>query len=532
MALGRLLRTVRYLRPEQVVGRIVHAGLRTTPDLRPAPPLRTLAGPWVTPAPRAASFHPPSSFRFLNEPGEVLCARDWQVGHELLWRYNLHYFDDLLSAEARQDPESRRELIWRWISENSPGGVGWAPYPTSLRIVNWLKAALGGFPLPGAARDSLAVQARWLAGRLEWHLLGNHLLANAKALAFAGLAFEGPEADGWLRTALQLLARELPEQILADGGHFERSPMYQAIILEDLLDLLNLARAFGVEGQPVFRELPGRIAAMRGWLAAMTHPDGRIAFFNDAAFGIAPEPAELDAYATRLGLPALPPGAAPVTELQPSGYVRLQMGPAVALLDVAPVGPDYLPGHAHADTLSFELSLDATRVVVNGGTSVYGSGPRRQAERATRAHSTVEVDGENSSEVWSGFRVGRRARVRDLAVQQGAGAVIVAAAHDGYAWRPGRPIHRRRWTLTPRSLSIQDRIEGRAGPAVARFHLGPDVEAGEPLRLPGGRLVSWTTSAPAEIAPDEWAPEFGVRLPTRQIEAPLIDGGLETRFEW
>ena len=28
-------------------------------------------------------------------------------------------------------------------------------------------------------------------------------------------------------------------------------------------------------------------ASMLGWLATMTHPDGQIAFFNDAAFGIA-----------------------------------------------------------------------------------------------------------------------------------------------------------------------------------------------------------------------------------------------------
>ena len=39
-------------------------------------------------------------------------------------------------------------------------------------------------------------------------------------------------------------ARELPEQILADGGHFELSPMYHALVLEDLLDLVNIARRY------------------------------------------------------------------------------------------------------------------------------------------------------------------------------------------------------------------------------------------------------------------------------------------------
>ena len=32
------------------------------------------------------------------------------------------------------------------------------------------------------------------------------------------------------------------EQILKDGGHFERSPMYHSIVLEDILDLVNVIR--------------------------------------------------------------------------------------------------------------------------------------------------------------------------------------------------------------------------------------------------------------------------------------------------
>jgi hypothetical protein len=66
---------------------------------------------------------------------------------------------------------------------------------------------------------------RALAGQLEYHLLGNHLFADAKALIFLGAFFAGAEAEAWLTHGLLILARELPEQVLADGGHFERSPM-------------------------------------------------------------------------------------------------------------------------------------------------------------------------------------------------------------------------------------------------------------------------------------------------------------------
>src|SRR5690606_31907456 len=109
---------------------------------------------------------------------------------------------------------------------------GWEPYPLSLRIVNWIKWAMSGSTLSPTMEQSLAIQVRWLTGRLEYHLLGNHLFANAKALVMAGLFFKGPEADAWLAKGLSILEREVPQQLLPDGGHFERSTMYHALALE------------------------------------------------------------------------------------------------------------------------------------------------------------------------------------------------------------------------------------------------------------------------------------------------------------
>src|SRR5204863_10066145 len=132
------------------------------------------------------------------------------------------------------------DLMQRWLTEHPPQlANGWEPYPTSLRIVNWIASALAGNDLSPSVLQSLSVQVRALCAALEFHLGGNHLLANAKALVFAGRFFSGPEAEKWLRTGLDLLDAELREQILDDGGHFELSPMYHAIILEDVLDLIQ-----------------------------------------------------------------------------------------------------------------------------------------------------------------------------------------------------------------------------------------------------------------------------------------------------
>src|SRR5207247_8423600 len=95
-----------------------------------------------------------------------------------------------------------------------------------------------------ALLESLYLQAAYLYRNLETYVLGNHYLENARALVFAGVNFGGQgEAAAWLEKGRQIIRSETPEQILADGGSFERSPMYHALALEAYLDLLNLLPA-------------------------------------------------------------------------------------------------------------------------------------------------------------------------------------------------------------------------------------------------------------------------------------------------
>lgn len=477
----------------------------------------------------------PRQFVFLNQQG-CLDELGWDgPQRDKLWRYNQHYFQDLNANDAHLRADWHRVLLSDWVDQNPPAaGTGWEPYPTSLRIVNWIKWALAGNDLPGACVNSLAVQARWLTRRLETHLLGNHLFANAKALVFAGLYFGGAEAERWLKLGLDILDEEVHEQILADGGHFERSTMYHALALEDMLDLCNIGALYINDlDNSARRQLDAwraHLPLMSAWLEAMSHPDGEISFFNDAAFGIAPSSQQLVDYAGRLGISRHQRNGQ-VVHLQHSGYVRVEVNDAVLLIDVAPVGPDYLPGHAHADTLSFELSLGCRRTIVNGGTSRYGCGPLREAERATAAHSTVEINGENSSEVWAGFRVARRARPFDVSIRRDGDAVVVEAAHDGYKRLPGRPVHRRRWRLRQGSLDVHDFVEGRFTSAVARYHLHPDIQILACEQNVGeahfDRLhIHWVSSTGGvRIAPGQWHPRFGVEKPNECIEAPIIPSG-------
>jgi uncharacterized heparinase superfamily protein len=527
--------TLRHLRPGQLIGRARFKLARPSPDLRPAPPLRGTGGHWTCPAARRPSMLGPSEFLFLNDRRSIDGGRWDDPTLAKLWRYNLHYFDDLCATGAPDRARWHHALIGRWVRENPPAhGTGWEPYPTSLRIVNWCKWTLAGNDLPAEAIHSLAVQARWLTRRLEWHLLGNHLFVNAKALVFAGCLFDGPEADAWRATGTRILVEQVPEQVLPDGGQFERSPMYHALALEDVLDLINLARTFPALGSGWMHAIEGCVGPMRRWLSVMCHPDGEVSFFNDSAIGVHPSPGELDRYARRLGLGELAAVADGVTVLADSGYVRMQRGDAVAIVDVGPVGPDYLPGHAHADTLSFELSIGGRRVLVNSGTSEYGVGPERLRQRGTAAHNTVVVNGQDSSEVWGGFRVARRARPSRLEVCPDSDPMRVACAHDGYARLRGSPSHRRTWELGTRSLRIIDDVS-RARDARSRWHWAPGSEIldGDRVRLTCGRQLRLEAEG-GEVTTmaSTWHPEFGRVVSNALSEAKFVGARCTVTISW
>ena len=530
--------TLRYLKRSQTLGRLRFLAASPRPELRPAPSRRAIATSYVEPIARASSLVGPFRFRFLGREHLLPAFGGWD-DPELpkLWRYNLHYFDDLNGLDSEVRIDWHQSLVARWIRENPPGtGTGWEPYPTSLRIVNWVKAAARGASLSGETILSLAVQARWLSQRIEHHLLGNHLLANAKALVHVGVFFGGTEGDKWLTSGLRLWQQQLPEQVLADGGHFELSPMYHAIVLEDLLDTLNILRTYGY-AEPDWRST---ISQMRNWLAAMSHPDGEISFFNDAAYGIAPRSDDLNTYAARLKFECTGVGDRNFVQLVSSGYARIESGDAVSLLDCAAVGPDYLPAHAHADTLSFELSLFGQRVFVNSGTSEYGIGAERQRQRGTAAHNTVVIDDADSSEVWAEFRVARRARPGKVGVRRVGDLLAITCSHDGYKRLRTRNGHERTWEFAQNSMKVVDRITGEFRSAVARFHLHPDIAIADDgsgsfrLKLPGGRIVTMLCegATDSKVAETTWHPSFGLRVPNKCIAFNIGSRNLITIIAW
>jgi hypothetical protein len=298
----------------------------------------------------------------------------------------------------------------------------------------------------------LKKQALYLRSHLEYHLLANHLLANAKALVFAGKYLDRRDL---YEKGMSIYRKQLPEQTCGDGVNFERSPMYHAIIFEDMLDLAEYT------GEDLFKEYA---AKMRAGMKLLTGPDGKIAKFNDSAEGIAKQPTEMLARAEKFGCVEMEKGRG-------SGFLRQESGNYVLLAKCGEIGPSYQPGHAHADTNSFELWKFGKKVVGDTGCSTYIPGPIRSYERSTRAHNTVVIDGRDSSEVWASHRVGRRFDTKS---------------------------HRREFELVEGGLKGVDSFGGSGEHDVeVRFHLPPGVSKNEVVIDCPGRL-EWEECEVAE----------------------------------
>ena len=534
MKVLRLINTIKYLKFIQIYYRLHYLLLKpktkqTVFNIQ----LRNVARSWHNTIAKPISMLSPTQFVFLNHLGQLNTAEDWNTNQqEKLWLYNLHYFDDLNAENAVERKHWHDDLIHKWIDENPySSGNAWEPYPNSLRIVNWIKWSLQGNPLDHAQLNSLALQVEHLSKTVEWHILANHLFANAKALIFAGLYFQTPESQKWLELGLKIYSKEINEQVLDDGANFELTPMYHAIFLEDLLDIYQVAQVYKKLDLIHAQHLQNKIVKMLNWLSLMSHPDGEISFFNDATFGIASCYEKLSKYAEKLGI-AVSDSNLDDCYLKPSGYLVVQRPAYKFIMDVAEVGPSYQPGHAHADTLSFELSINDARFIVNSGISQYGLGKERLLQRGTAAHNTVEIDGQNSSEIWSGFRVARRVSPKVESIDQKGNQIHELVA--SYRSLKGAK-HHRSVTFHEKKISLTDQITGQFHQAISYLYFHPDVQIQQVSSNEYQCKLADTTvylhldgQVDSQLLNTSWHPEFGKSIDNLCLKIFLKSGECKT----
>ena len=401
------------------------------------------------------------SFRFLNlEKSFSEELLDWSFAdYGMLWTYNLNYFDWLhQSGVSKEQGLKTLSQFYATPAEDNP--IILHPYPTSLRIINMAKFISKWGINEDWLYSELLSDLKFLSSRLEYHLLANHLLENAFALYIGGLITNQKEIT---QKGKKLLIDELKEQILNDGMHYERSPMYHLIIMERLLDALNFAKSFGDDLESDFKSYAIRMTGH-----AMNWEDiDRVPMMQDSAYDIALSVSNILEYSKMLLGEDYPFES---NDMIDSGYRRLNSANFTLFANVGSITPAYQPGHAHSDELNFELFYNGTPVIVDVGVSTYEKNERRLLERSTSSHNCV-VSGGNSSDVWSGFRVGRRANVK-IGLDDGQ---ILIAEHNGFGTITSRTFDSTvtgQITLTDK-LIYQSTSKGYHGKGYLHFH--PDV---------------------------------------------------------
>jgi uncharacterized heparinase superfamily protein len=525
----RLIRTLWYVPPLQLGARLWARGKQLYYQTPLYPLLLerehvsselTLTPPelWPGDKERGEAIAKKGDFTFVGRTVRMEQDINWLPGEaSLLWRFHLHYWDWLADLKAAHARETAQQLVEDWLLNcDRYDPVVWHPYPLSLRLVNGL--IHGKWLLTGASPNlveaywgSLQRQASHLFQNLEWDVNGNHLMKNIKALIFAGLCLPGRQS--FFLEGQKMLLNALKKQVLPDGSHYERSPLYHVQVLEDLLEIQALLRKVQLK-RPA--QLEDALDKMAEALAFYRYPDGKLALMNDSAEG---NKKHLSALAKKCGAVEAP------DILSDAGFVKLEQGLITLMMDVGRPGMNgEYPGHAHAQALAFELCVGEERIFVNRGTYAYQD-PLRLTLRGTSAHNTVVVDGENSAEIWGQFRMGRRPTRVEYQVKNDKNQIV--ARHNGYRFLGVG--HERKLKLSADGLVLmgEETLIGKEKSShrvKAHFHIHPDVkvklkdEQHVLLTAKSGKNMEFTVKN-ARIYANEsaYSPQFGEKVSTQQL---------------
>jgi uncharacterized heparinase superfamily protein len=401
------------------------------------------------------------------------------AGADLLAEFHgFAWLADLATLGSGEAREIGRAAIATWIAHNdSWDELSWRSDVLAARLVAWVTqfesffAGGGDDKLRDALLASIARQARHLARVAAWEADGAARLHALKGVILAGVALGMNERR--VAAALDQLSRELPLQVRPDGGHVERSPTVQLVVLRDLVDIRTALRTAHIVVPEAVQNAIDRMAPM---LRLFRHGDGRLAQFNDTS-------EEYGALADLLLTRSEVRGRAPLSAPH-SGFQRLQCGKTIVIADTGAPPPHGLDHHAHAGTLSFEMSVGRERLIVNCGAYRGASPDWRRAARNTAAHSTLVVADTNSAEILDDLTIGHRPSVGTTTRAEAEGSLWVAASHDGYAAEFGL-THSRQLFLSADGddLRGEDNLTGEQGKTgsagqsfAIRFHLHPTVQ--------------------------------------------------------
>lgn len=375
-----------------------------------------------------------------------------------------------------------------WRRENPLGlGINWvSAMEAAIRIhsLSWVSALVGG---DGALAAMLHEHATFVADHLSrFSSANNHLMVELSGLAVAERVLHGRAHA----RALAALDAECNRQIFADGVNAEMATHYHVFVLEALVLVAQLERAWDAPRQ----QLEAVIARMADYLAHLRCGNGALLEQGDSDDG------------KILPWSSIPPAPLPKRSrvFRESGQVVLRSERLLVTFDAGPFGFGVLAAHAHCDALAINVAIDGTPFLVDRGTYRYnGDRGARDRYRMTAAHNTVQVEGREQGEPAGPFLWRKKPTVTLERCDLGE-IDIAVASHDGFG-----VTHRRTLVRDGDLLVIIDELPATA---TARFHVAPGVRQ-DPLWLQQAQLVE-----------EEHSARYLATTNAHGLASPVVDG--------
>lgn len=378
----------------------------------------------------------------LSNDADVKIPRELSRCHHLLWLGEAYLFT--------KDEKYAKEIIFQindWIDENPlMYSINWCcAMDVSIRAINWMYAVNMIMESPNVTDNfikiiykSLFEHGFFIYNNLEKDIpySNNHYASDLVGLLFLSQIFpENNYSKKWWNFALPEFYKEVREQVLPSGVHFEKSISYHRLMTELFAYSFFLLKRID-ECVPI--DVEYRIKSMFDFVAHYTKPNGLAPMISDNDDGrLLPfYKYDLRDHRYLLSLAALihePRYKYYKNECAIDNYFLYgndcnkkyrQINSTVNVLlssyhqdagfailrsediylFVANGGLDKyenstikpLGTHTHADLLSFELAIGENDVFVDPGAYIYTANAKTNIEfRSTRKHNTIAIDGRN-----------------------------------------------------------------------------------------------------------------------------------------
>ena len=420
-----------------------------------------------------------------------------------------------LSNEEKYASEILSQIT-DWIDENPyMTGVNWvSSLELSLRLISWSWCLFSlnqkQYKIPDDVQEKISTsiyqQTEFIFNHLSAYSSANdHLIGEAMGLTIIGTSFDfGNDSIRWQKKGMRILFEELDKQVFDDGLDKEQAFGYHCFVfnmflttfillkknninipnkywlkLEKMADcimnfsdnnlnlpdfgdgddsfILKLDNCYdnGLPIQSVARFLlnTSSILFERSDFKGLTN-----VFLDEETLWLM-DKNHINSY---FSSPAVIPVRTSIYYPE-SGYVILKDKNIDAFVDVGSVGYLSIAAHGHSDALSFCLNFKGKKYLIDPGTFSYNSQQGwRNYFRSTKAHNTVDVDGQNQSQIGGSFMWMQKAEtvVEDVVINEKFD--YVRASHNGYLKQKIPVTHQRELLfMKDKFVLVIDRLKNK-----------------------------------------------------------------------